>query len=142
MSKPDRRIATESRLRFVCKKWQKRLGLADWDVLVRFAKQHEMQSSTGEAQIEPLPNFKRAELLVLSPDDWNPKTWHDQDTEASVIHELLHLHFDYWMSKTKSAAEELLMEQGLGAIERALVRLGRIYVELGDVKPRDHQDPE
>lgn len=114
-----------------CAYWQPVLRLQDWDVEARFARSHEMRSKTslGQASIDA---YRRARILVLDPLDYTSDDhWPiDRDPEATLVHELLHLHVDDCRVKESDdlgrwTPEWTALERAIETTARALVTLDR-----------------
>ena len=104
----------------LCVEWQRRLGLADWRVSIRYVRGWEI--SGAEGRCSPEPSRRLALIAVLDPIDYNPANEWPQDVEVTVVHELLHC---YHHAGERGSREDLLLEQGVEATARALVALRR-----------------
>ncbi len=70
---------TGNELQRLCRLWQKRLRLADWDISASFATEQEMPDAEGE-----IP-YDTAELTATI------RVRDNENTERTLVHELLHL---------------------------------------------------
>jgi hypothetical protein len=73
------------------KAWQKRLGLAEWDLSLRIVRQNEIdRDSWGTAEWNP--EAKSGTISVLDPRDYNLKGGELKlDMECTIVHELVHI---------------------------------------------------
>lgn len=94
----------------LCRKWQAKLRLQDWDVTIRWAKNSEMMEQNVDGQCHVLASNKEARILI-SEDQHNP-------VEYVVAHELGHLHLH--SLSTKENIEQV--EQALHGFIHALTR--------------------
>jgi hypothetical protein len=104
-------------------KWKTRLRVADWQLTASYAHQHQFSSVGAEAQCNWQSQLKRAQLLVLEPDEYHDEQGFPQDIEESVVHELLHLHFAAIDDTT--GLKGTVFEQAIECIATALVALDR-----------------
>lgn len=103
----------------LCAYWQKRLRLQDWDVTVKPVRHHELDQYR-HAEISICSERKTAVMSVVNLADRNAEL--AITIEESVIHELLHLHFDSFWNKGKSTE----MEQAINLIAKAFVPLPEV----------------
>jgi hypothetical protein len=111
---------TLSFLRRICRLWQKRLHLQDWDVQIVFTRMFDMTEGK-QGTISYNTEKKAAKIEILTPGDYpNSSTFRPQDIEQCVVHELLHLHcsgFDSDLTSLQQTSEE----QMLNALAAAFV---------------------
>ena len=81
----------ESRLDRQMKTWQKRLGLEEWNLTLRLARQSEIdRNSWGASEWDPAS--KTGTISVLDPRDYNLKGGELRlDMECTIVHELVHI---------------------------------------------------
>jgi hypothetical protein len=107
----------------LCREWQRVLRLQDWDVQVKIARGFQLGKRQGEC--EYVQSLRQAVIRILDPNDWPDQNW-PQDIEATLVHELLHLHFAPFMS---DAGEDDLIniaqEVAIDQIAKALVKQQR-----------------
>lgn len=122
-------ILTEDELRAYCASWQELLGLRDWNVTVRLVRASEYQGSVTKGGDVRWSHEKRAALIrITAAEDYSNQADKDlempQDMEATLVHELLHLHT---VGFTEKAADHEIVaeEQMVNAVARALVSLSR-----------------
>jgi hypothetical protein len=112
-------------LRDRCRYWQKVLRLQDWDVLVEYKRHVELSESARCAETEYMWTLKCAKIALIDPVDRDSLTWFKPvDSETSLVHELIHLHFAPFEAAKGSdqlADQELAIEM----IAEALVKLDR-----------------
>jgi hypothetical protein len=111
---------TEQELTSLCAEWQKTLRLQDWKILVQIKRTHDMPEGL-EGCIETTRTKKDAVIRILDPADYPPKAAWVQDMEATLVHELLHLHFP----EVDENEYHTWVEQGIELTARALVDLKR-----------------
>lgn len=117
MEKPD--------LEPMVREWQERLRLLDWDIVSKYERMDEMpdgkQGTMGWTLMK-----KQAVMRVLDPIDY-PRYCKDfpQDIEATVVHELLHLHLEPAAPDKKDDAAFGLFECAVDQVARALVGMKR-----------------
>lgn len=110
--------------------WQQVLRLQDWNVDARVARAHEMVGDQQPiAQCDIYEQRKDAVLRVLHPMDLPTVSQHflfgeEKDYDLSIVHELMHLHFQPFQSAADTA-QGLAQEQCIETVSRALLRLYR-----------------
>lgn len=114
---------SQAELEAACRYWQELLRLQHWDVVVRLARQYEMDAG-NQGECEWNLRKRMALIKVLDAADWDPRTPWPQDQEQTLVHELLHLHFAPFRAE-QGTAEDTAQEQAIDAIARALVELKR-----------------
>lgn len=98
----------------LCKEWQARIGLTDWEIEVEFRTLEEMDGSQGTC--EPIPSLRTALILIVRVEDYP-----HGDIEATLVHELLHCYHHM----ASGSVAEMFEEQGVEATSKALVKLKR-----------------
>ncbi|MBD1864188.1 MULTISPECIES: hypothetical protein [Trichocoleus] len=97
-----------------CEYWQKTLRLQDWQVELKFARASELARPTNLGQAHINSTHKAAWIKLLDPiDQQDGDRMIAADHEETLVHELLHLHFDPFMDLTNSArntAQEIAIE--------------------------------
>ena len=116
-----KKIYTLEELNILCAKYQKLLGLQDWEVEICFTNQ--MTLPDYEAQVATESKSKRALISIISPETFASSMNHDQDMHHSLIHELLHLHFVIYFRPQQGSVEERLFELALNKIAKAISTL-------------------
>lgn len=84
---------TEATLIEICRKWQRRLRLQDWDIKIIFVRQFEMRPDVLGC-CEPVIEKKVALIKIVDPIDYPTDCRWGLDVENTIIHELLHCHFE------------------------------------------------
>ena len=111
---------TNEELQALCETWQKRLGLADWTVRARFARQYEMDRSDITGQCRWVLSKREAVINILVEEDYPPSLVEPYNLERTLVHELIHLHFaPFWADQ--DSLEQILQEQAIDALAKALV---------------------
>ena len=116
---------TTAQLRTLVTKWQIRLRLQDWNVKVRFAKKGENVDYWG--MIIPVATTKEAVIVIHNPKHVEDRgdDCYEADTEVTVVHELMHMHFaelDFASGSRQEVIEEVIVShvaQLLVALDRA-----------------------
>jgi hypothetical protein len=112
----------ELELPALCKEWQKILRLQDWLIYPEVCRLWDMpDGAAGHSKIDVLK--KKVVIAILDEVDHNPNTAWAFDSEKTLVHELLHLHFE--TNTGTSDAQYVAMEQGIDCIANALVALKR-----------------
>ena len=105
-------------------KWQKRLGLQDWDITVDFRDARDMNQHPGKTAIQE--NIQTADIRIMALDDRQKCDPADADPELDIVHELVHIRL--WSIDPPKNAERTLhicREQAIEWIAKALVKLDR-----------------
>ncbi len=104
---------TTNQLVKLCAKWQQRLRLSDWNVIIGFVDSFPDKSS-GKSKVKM--NVKESEILISRDGG---------EEELTLIHELLHLHFIVLDAEEckLSPAGEMLLEQSIESLATALLDL-------------------
>ena len=116
-------VFTAEEALIVCRKWQGRLGLLDWDVQVRIVRSVELEGCQGRCKF--VTDRKQATILLLEREDYllAGRQW-PQDHEQTLVHELLHLHTVWWGSEADSD-ERKLEEQMIHLLAKAFIEMSR-----------------
>lgn len=119
---------TQEELSDACAMWQARLGLSEWDVRAELMDRGDSGSSLDEgtdANICFTINRKTAHIQMRHPDAYANPLW-PYDMEKTLVHELLHIHFEplYELTKRNDRAETAL-EQPIEALAKAIVAMHR-----------------
>lgn len=109
--------------------WQKVLRLQDWDIKIIFGRERDMcDPCLGE--IITTPAKKMALIKILDPVDYsNPH--YEQDHEPTLVHELLHIHFNSIMDEIRDVDKVLhdrlytQEESAIESIAKGLISLSR-----------------
>lgn len=107
--------------------WTERLRLQDWDFQVQIVRDRDMSLANTQADIQIIPTKKTARISVLDPLDYEPSCWNEQDMEVSLVHELLHIHFDGIGPRENSEDDPRLLQEeiAVNTLSHALVTLDR-----------------
>lgn len=117
------RTHTQEELEALCRTWQERLRLQDWDVSVRLVRHRDMSLRDSHACCEWQTPKMRALIQIEAEVDAMPQNdWHHSatDHEYSVVHELLHLHFAP-LNVENGSPEDTAQEIAIHRIALALV---------------------
>jgi hypothetical protein len=109
---------SQNDLEAMCREWQERLKLRDWRVRIRYSEKFELDGHQGRCITQR--SLKTA-LIRINPfcergdpdDPWGP-------LEEIIIHELLHLHFDWMWDFPDGSMQHQLAEQTIENVTWAL----------------------
>lgn len=102
--------------------WQVRLRLRDWDITIREVGVDEMDGPSNHGCIRYHLDSRTAIISVLKESHYDGLLpW---DAEATICHELLHLHFAPFDAEG-ATPEHTAQEQAINAIASALVKAKR-----------------
>lgn len=118
---------TEAEAQALCLEWQKILRLSDWDVRVRVRRKDtiELQGDDIQGRCYWTVTRREATIILLDPVDFPPSCTFPQDMEATLVHELLHLHGAGFDEFKVGDAQDRALEQMIHATSYALVELKR-----------------
>lgn len=110
---------TDEQLKSLCKLWQKRLKLQDWQISARVVGSEEMRDSLGDCVV--YQDTKCALVRVIDPagiDETHPyysRFPENGNLEKILVHELIHIlldpFFDPDAEDFRRTAQEQLMDQ-------------------------------
>lgn len=109
----------DGELEKLCREWQVRLFLRDWEISVAYLPEDKMEEAQGVC--DPYPKLRRASIGILRLEDY-PTDATPQDVELTLVHELLHC---YHHSSKPGSVADLFEEQGVESAAKALVALKR-----------------
>lgn len=121
-------IYAQEELEVRCKVWQERLRLQDWIVKVSLEPHFKLLQGTG-ANVAITLERKEAIVYILQRDDYPPDDQFPQDMENSLVHELLHLHFEP-LGINRDGSEHVAQEQAICCIASSLVKAWRRVEQL------------
>ena len=114
---------TIEQLRDRCAYWQKVLRLQDWDIQLSLVRQWDVPDAFGTCDANLIKKIAR--IKILDPvDDGDPHDYEEYDAEKTLVHELLHVHFEPFAKKDDSP-EETAQHQVVHVLAYALVGLDR-----------------
>lgn len=117
-------VASEDELVELCREWQERLSLRDWDVHIRVCRARNLPIEESEGTVHWCLPKKTAGISILDPVDFDEHNLTTQDMERTLVHELLHLHFAS-LPFEAGTPEDTTQEQAIHALSLALVALKR-----------------
>lgn len=115
---------TNKQLEKLCRIWQKRLRLQDWNVRIAFEPVSDIDGAF--ARTRNSRTYKEAVIQMGVPDQLGKNWLGSHDTEVTLVHELLHLHasgFDERLEEKSPEYREFESMLELSAV--ALVGLSR-----------------
>jgi hypothetical protein len=119
---------TDDELKKRCAYWQKMLRLQDWCVDVRYVGTDEVPDHAAGA-CEVHQDGKLATVKILAREAYNETSQMMRafgfDPEATLVHELLHIHFDKLLNSEADEHEAVMQEQAIELTAQALVKLSR-----------------
>lgn len=108
--------------------WQKRLGLQDWSIVLRYnCLQEDLELEEASAETHWQASIKSAMIYIVSEETYG-KRMLPFDFEKTLVHELLHLKFsiiDISNKNYESAVLDLIHHQLVDDLARALVMAKR-----------------
>lgn len=112
---------TERRLQKLGRAWQKKLRLQDWHIQVVCGvteKGKDGEYCMGWCEASPLR--KTATITILDSSLWPKRTpgyrGRDKEIELTLIHELLHCHFQFKKLPKAWSADDLILENGIESL--------------------------
>lgn len=107
------------------KKWISRLRLQDWDITWKIVRKTELPDNKS-GQCESVVPKKIARILVLHPDEADPRWITPFDFELTIVHELMHPHLAPWQLLYENGDQsELLLEQAVHALSKSFIEADR-----------------
>jgi len=120
-------ILTQEQLQERLEYWQDKLRLKDWRISVTKVRAYVMKGDY-EGKVSALHCNKQAAISILHEDDFNSEDGLCvMDMEATLIHELLHIHTRLINKPNDEGEDEYCMfeEQAIESITSALIALER-----------------
>jgi hypothetical protein len=110
------------------RKWQKRLGLSDWEIIIRYSDTHEMDGGPAKTKIND--ELQHADIRLLLPEDRQKNEPADKDIELDIIHELIHVRLWAIDPRTNDSLLHICREQAVEWIAKALITTARTEKEI------------
>lgn len=114
---------TEKELNKMARKYQKVLGLQDWDVVVMLNDFRNMDGNVG--RVEWFIDHKRAVIEIADDKTLPPDLTFPYDQEETIVHELLHLHSAPFDTFEKESHENNALEVMINKLSSVIVKLKR-----------------
>lgn len=112
----------------LCRKWQKRLRLLDWDIEFRYAKPSELPHATDMGCVTLAVQHRDAKILLLAQSK-RGKT--DQRIEHTIVHELIHVMLEPLIVNCDFGKDgNILDEQVVNALSNALTKMRNPSLEI------------
>src|SRR5262245_6779419 len=105
------------------REWQQTLRLQDWQVKIDLRREKAMEYEGCHGLNGYTTSLKQSRIQIRHPTDDHPVADYPQDVEATIVHELLHLHFAPFY--VKKGLANTFQEQAIEVIARSLVELKR-----------------
>jgi hypothetical protein len=103
--------------------WQKALRLQDWLLRIEIKREKDMESEGCHGTCHYSPALKNATIVLRDSIDFRDGAGYPEDLEATIVHELLHLHFaPFYITK---GLVNTFQEQAIEVIAHSLVGLKR-----------------
>ena len=83
----------KQQLEKLCKKWQDRLGLSQWDISILVEKEDFFGRSTNTAQTHFRKQSDTATVYIMQWEDRIQSDKYYTDMEHDLVHELMHIRF-------------------------------------------------
>ena len=115
---------TDADVQAICRIWQARLRLQDWDIHCQLVRGFRLTEAIAE--VETSDTKRTAWIRVMNPADYHPDFLLPYDPERSVVHELLHI----VLRPIAQEAETLAEEQVVHLLSGTLVSLYRSRPDL------------
>ena len=126
------KIVSQEELKKLCEEWRERLRLQAWDVDVGIYRASEFEIPNCCGENEWGNRNYMSTIRILDPVDY-PKSNFKQDMEITLVHELLHLHFEAFEPKDKDTLQYDIMERTIDRLAHTMVELKRqAYSTEGD----------
>ena len=117
-------IPTQRQLDAWIREWQRVLRLQDWRVNIALARENEMPDTGMHGQTWIHPEHKRARIWLRHPLDYQDRGGCEDDIEQTLVHEIVHLHFERFYDKNESPTQTA-QETAIDLIACGLVELKR-----------------
>ena len=105
--------------------WRPVLGLRDWTVKATLSRHYDLSESDREGECEVNEEHRFVRIWLLHPTDYAPDAIFEQDHERTLVHELLHVHYEAVKPDEDDARGLVAIEQSINAIAEGLVKLRR-----------------
>lgn len=102
--------------------WQKALRLQDWTGTAEYANLVEFTDQFAGGDIDHCYQQKGFKIKIVPPDQLAKDCYGEKAAESTIIHELLHLHFQPFMEKEAGPKKDS-QELAINKISEALYRL-------------------
>ncbi|MBR3241182.1 MAG: hypothetical protein IKF90_00595 [Parasporobacterium sp.] len=117
-------IVSEEILKELCKEWQERLRLQAWNIECGIYRERNFSNNGCDGENEYDLRNGNSLIRILDPLDY-PKSRFPQDMEATLVHELLHLHFAPFEPEKDDGLDHHIMEHTICILSETLVALKR-----------------
>lgn len=107
--------------------WAKRLRLQDWQIMVTIERARDMPLEGKSGCVKWFVQDKSAHIMLLDPLDYVPNPYEEQDHEETLVHELLHLHFQHFENTEPGTLADTMLEQTINILSALLVEQHRNY---------------
>lgn len=104
--------------------WKAALGISSKTVVI-YRKQYDMPCAEAAGSCDYQIETDTALIRVCHPSDHDPATCTPMDIERVLVHELLHIPFEYFKPSNRESMEFRMWEQAIEKTALALVTLNR-----------------
>jgi len=101
--------------------WAKRLRLQDWVITIEIVRARDMPLDDKSGCVKWFVHDKSAHITLLDPIDYPPNPYEEQDQEITLVHELLHLHFQHFENTEPGTLQDTMLEQTINILSALLV---------------------
>jgi hypothetical protein len=106
-------------------KWQPILKLVDWNIKAEVQRGFDMENDHAEGENGVTLVRKSAWITIRDTiDSRYAKTW-PPDPERTLVHELIHCHFDPFLPKDRESLEYKMAEQAIDVLATAFIEQDR-----------------
>lgn len=122
----ERNINDDPKLREIIEYWKPWLGISDWAIRLEVKSQINVANEGLAASQSNLE--RRLATIELAHSDTRWEGCREDDSEQSIVHELLHIVFAAWHDRTRevtSVEKAVCFEQPIDQLAETLVRMRR-----------------
>jgi hypothetical protein len=136
---PRPRTPSQARLESWLREWQKALRLQDWRLEIQAKREKDMECEACHGLCSYSPALKSGTITVRDSIDFQDGAGSPEDVEATIVHELLHLHFSpFYVNK---GLVNTFQEQAIEVIAQSLVGLKRRGEAMASPKSKSKDKP-
>jgi hypothetical protein len=130
---------SQPRLESWLREWQQALRLQDWRLKIEVKREKDMECEACHGLCSYSPALKSGTITVRDSIDFQDGAGYPEDVEATIVHELLHLHFSpFYVNK---GLVNTFQEQAIEVIAQSLVGLKRRGEAMASQKSKSKSKP-